>query len=206
VEGLALEPNGDILATVGYGNNGCWGAALAMLQPSGRPVPQFARRLDRFWHRLRFGAFVGGVYTDGDGFTLVGTGQRPCANGPSFSAPSATGLITRFRTNGEPISPTIRFQSRMYGDILAFRDGDDIFVVGSPYANSTQLMVTARRPDGSADTRFGSHGRARIRTPWKGPHATLDSSVLVNKASPRTMVVIATQEGRKELRVIRVHL
>jgi hypothetical protein len=150
VEGLALEPNGDVLAKVGYGNMGCLGVALAMLTPSGRQVPQFAKRFDRFWQGLSFGAFVGDVYIDGDGFTLVGTGQRPCADGPSFSAPSATGLITRFRTNGEPASRTIRFPSRMYRDVNAFHDGADIFVVVSPYADSTQLTVTARRLDGSA--------------------------------------------------------
>jgi hypothetical protein len=206
VEGLALEPNGDVLAKVGYGNMGCLGVALAMLTPSGRQVPQFAKRFDRFWQGLSFGAFVGDVYIDGDGFTLVGTGQRPCADGPSFSAPSATGLITRFRTNGEPASRTIRFPSRMYGDVHAFHDGADIFVVASPYADSTQLTVTARRPDGSADPRFGSRSRARIRTPWKGRNATLETMVSVNRASPRTIVVVATQYGRKQLQVIRVRL
>jgi hypothetical protein len=43
VGSLALEANGDILAQVGYGNMGCWGAALAMLTPTGRPVPLFAK-------------------------------------------------------------------------------------------------------------------------------------------------------------------
>ena len=38
VGGLVLEPNGDILAPVGYGNMGCWGMSLEMLAPTGRPV------------------------------------------------------------------------------------------------------------------------------------------------------------------------
>src|SRR5437899_3150187 len=64
----------------------------------------------------------------------------------------------------------------------------------------------ARRNDGSADPRFGSRGRARIHTPWKGPNATPETMVSVNRASPRTIVVIATQDGRKQLQVIRVRL
>jgi hypothetical protein len=203
VEGLALEPNGDILATVGYGNNGCWGVVLAMLTPSGRQVPQFATRFGRFWHGLGFGAFVGDVYVDGDGFTLVGTGEREC---DGYRSQPATGLITRFRADGDLIGRTIRFPSRMYGTVDAFHVGGDIFVVASPYADSTQVTVTALRSDGSADPRFGSRGRARIHTPWKGRNAALETMVSVHRASPRTIVVIATQDGRKQLQVIRVRL
>ncbi len=36
VGGLVLEPNGNILAPVGYGNMGCWGMSLEMLAPNGR--------------------------------------------------------------------------------------------------------------------------------------------------------------------------
>ena len=126
VESLALEPNGDILAKVAYGNMGCWGVAPSMLTPSGRPVPLFRKRLARFWQGLGFHTFVGDVYVDGEGFTLVGTGQGPCAEGlgPSFSAPSATGLITRFRTDGKRVSRTIRFPSRLLV-VQAFHDGGD---------------------------------------------------------------------------------
>ena len=206
VGSLALEPNGDILALVGYGNMGCWGTALAMLLPSGQPVPLFGKRLDQFWHGLDFGAFVGDVYIDGAGFTLVGTGQRPCAGGPSFSAPSATGVIAQFRTNGEPASHPIRFPSRMYGSVEAFHEGDDTFVVESPYADSTHLAVTALRPDGSPDPRFGSDGRARIRTPWKGRNAALEIMVSMTEASSRAIVLVATRSGRDQLQVIRVRL
>jgi hypothetical protein len=206
VEALALEPNGDILAKVGYGNMGCWGVALAMLTPSGNPVPLFAKRLGRFWRGLGFGAFVGDVYIDGQHITLVGTGQRPCANGPTFSAPSATGLIARFRVDGRPASRTVRFPSRLYGDVQAFRAGDDIVVVESPYADPTHLALTALRPDGSADPRFGSHGRARIHTPWRGRNSALETMVSITKASPRAIVVIATRYGRSQLQIVRLRL
>jgi hypothetical protein len=205
VEALALEPNGDILARVGYGNMGCWGVALAMLMPSGRPVPLFGKRLGRFWHELGFGAFVGAVYMEGEGFTLVGTGQRPCAKGPSFSAPSATGLIARFRADGEPVSRTVHFPSRMYGSVKAFRDGQHIFVVTAPYADQTPLTITARRPDGSIDPRFGSNGRARIDTLRRGRNAEPDT-ISITKAGPRAIVVVATRYGRDELQLIRVRL
>jgi hypothetical protein len=202
VGSVALEPNGDILAKVGYGNMGCWGTALAMLTPSGRPVPTFRKRLDRFWRGLGFGAFVGDAYIDGDGFTLVGTGQRPCAEGPSFSAPSSTGLIARFRVDGVPVSGTIRVPSRLYGTVVATHDGNDILVVESPYADPTRLTITARRADGSIDRRFGSNGRASIRTPWRGFNAKLDTAVSIARAGPRAVVVVATRSGR--LQVIRV--
>ena len=200
VEGLALEPNGDILATVGYGNNGCWGVKLAMLTPSGRPGRQFAKRFGRFWHGLGFGAFVGHAYIDGGGFTLVGIGEKEC---DGYNTQPPTGVITRFRADGILRGRTIRFPSRMYGEILAFRRGDDNFVVGTPYADPTQLTVTALRADGSADLRFGSRGSAWIHTPWKGPNANLETMVSINRARPRTIVVVATREGRKELQVIR---
>ncbi len=125
-------------------------------------MPLFGNRLGRFWHALGFGAFAGDVHIDGEGFTMVGTAQRPCADGPSFSAPSATG--------------------------------------------PTQLTVTARRPDGSVDPRFGSRGRAQIHTPWRGRNASLEAMVSITKAGPRAIVLVATRDGRHELQLIRVRL
>jgi len=194
------------LAQVGYGNMGCRGVALAMLMPSGKPVPLFASRLGRFWHGLGFGAFVGDAYVDGNGFTLVGTGQGPCAAGPSFSAPSATGLIARFSTNGQRAGSTIRFPSEMYGSVGAFHTGQDTFLVESPYADSTQLTVTALRPDGSNDPRFGSDGHAVIRAPWTGSNAALDTMVSTIEAGPTAITVIASRYGHNELQLIRVRL
>jgi hypothetical protein len=206
ISALMREPNGEILAAVEYGNNGCWGVTLAMLTPSGQPVPRFAQKTDRFWQRLGFNAFVGDVSTDAQGFTLVGTGQRPCFGGSLSSAPSATGLIMRFRTNGEPIGNAVRFPSRMFGTVRAFHAGHDTVVVMSPYADQTRLTLTARRRDGSIDPRFGSRGRARIHTPWRGPNAALDTTVLINQASPNAVVLVAWSYGRNQLHIIRVRL
>jgi hypothetical protein len=202
VHSLALEPNGDILAVVGYGNMGCWGTALAMLEPSGQPVPLFRKRLDRFWHKLGFGAFIGNVHVDDRGFTLVGTGQKPCAEYRPVSPPPATGLIARFRTDGQAASHPVRFPSRMYGTVDAFREGEDTFAVESLYADATHLAVSALRPDGSLDRRFGNGGRARIRTPWRGFSARLDTQVSVTEAGPGAIVVLATRPGG--LQIIRL--
>jgi hypothetical protein len=199
VEALALEPNGDILANIGYGNMGCWGLAPAMLTPSGAPEPMFAKGLQRFWDALGFHAFVGDIYVDGQGFTLVGTGQKPCADNLSHSAPSATGLIARFRTDGQPAGPTIRFPSRLQGFDKVLPDAHDAIIVTTPLTNSLPLTLTALRPDGTPDSSFGSRGRAQIRT-------TVDGMVSITRASPTEIVAIATDYGRNQLQLIRVRL
>jgi hypothetical protein len=207
-----LEPDGHILFQVVYGNNGCWGVEFSMLRPSGRPVANFAARMQRFWKLQPFklpggaSAFVGTAYVDGTGFTLVGTGQNQCYGYPLPPGQSPTGLVARFQVDGRSVS-TAHFASRMFGSILlAFRAGKEIFVVTAPYGDQTQLTVTARRSDGSVDRRFGSRGRARIRTPWRGRDPALETIVSINRASKKTLVVVATQDGRKQMQVIRVRL
>jgi hypothetical protein len=207
VETLALEPNGDILAAVGWLHMGAGAFELAMLTPSGQPEPLFAKRLQAFWHAHSFDVFVGDVYVDDDGFTLVGTGQNDPLAGPSYTAPSAMGLIAHFRTNGTPSGPAVRFPSRMYGGVQGFPEGDDTVVVGEPYADSTRIALTALRRDGSTDPRFASDGRALIRTPWRGLNAAFGTSVLIAEASPAEIVIIATNDDAgDELQLIRVHL
>ncbi len=206
VRSLALEPNGDILAEIGYGNMGCWGMALAMLTPSGAPEPMFAQRLERFWRAHQFGAFVGDVRVDGEGFTLAGTGQKPCYDEPPGSTARATGLLAHFRTDGTPAAPTIRFPSQMYGSVQLLADGHDAILAESPYANPTEVTLTALRPSGAADTRFASHGRARIAAPWRGSSAKLSTMVAIDEAGPAEIVIIATESERNELELIRVRL
>ena len=210
VTALAVEPDGEVLADLGFGNNGCWHNAPVMLTPSGRPVPHFRKNLGpfgRFWQRLGFNAFVGDVYIDDDGFTLVGTGQRPCAATPATaSAPSATGLIARFRKDGQLASPMVRFPSRMYGEVWAFREDNDTVVVKSPYADPTRLALAALHPDGSLDPRFGSQGRASIHTPWRGRDAELDTTVVIIRATPPAITVVAERGGLNQLQIVRVLL
>jgi hypothetical protein len=211
VDSVLLEPDGHILFQVVYGNNGCWGVEFSMLRPSGRPVANFAARMQQFWKRQPFklpggaSAFVGTAYVDGTGFTLFGTGQNQCYGYPLPRGQSPTGLVARFQVDGRSVS-TARFASRMFASIQVFRAGTEIFVVTAPYGDQTQLTVTARRSDGSVDPRFGSRGTARIRGPWRGRDAALETMVSVNRAGPNTLVVVATRDGRKQMQLIRVHL
>jgi hypothetical protein len=206
VRSLALEPNGDILADVGYGNMGCWGLALAMLTPSGAPEPMFAKRLQRFWDAHRFGAFIGDVHVDRDGFTLIGTGQRSCYDEPPGSTAPATGLIAHFETDGTPAGPAARFASRMYGSVRVLADGHDDILVETPYADPIDMTLTALRADGSTDPRFANHGSARIRTPWHGPGATLSTTVSIDEAGPAEIVIVAAEPERNQIQLIRVRL
>jgi hypothetical protein len=210
VTSLAVEPNGKVLANIGFGTTGCWRDALVMLTPCGRPVPQFRKNLGpfgRFWQRLGFNAFVGDIYIDDDGFTLVGTGQRPCVGPPATaSAPSATGLIARFRKDGQLAEPIVHFPSRMYGKVWALRKDNDTVVVTSLYADPTHVTLAALHPDGSLDPRFGSQGRARIHTPWRGRYAPVDTTVVITRATPRTITVVAARDGLNQLQIVRVLL
>jgi hypothetical protein len=181
VDSILLEPDGHILFQVVYGNNGCWGVKLSMLRPSGRPVAGFAARMQRFWKLQPFklpggaSAFVGTAYLDGTGFTLIGTGQNQCYGYPLPRGQAPTGLIARFRVDGRSAS-TARFASRMFASIQAFREGKDIFVITAPYADQTQLAVTAWHPDGrsilgsgtAAQYAFARHGGAATQRsrPW----------------------------------------
>jgi hypothetical protein len=196
-----LEPNGDILAPIGYGNMGCWGMSLEMLAPSGQPVPLFRRRLSRFWQRLHLGAFEGDAYADGAGFTVIGTGQRPCYG--FKSSRSATGLIAHFAADGQQIGRTIKFPSPMYGTVQAFPDGNDTLIAEAPYANATRLTIEALRPNGSLDPGFASNGVAQIRTPWRGTDAPLETMVSVSQAGPGTLVIVA-QDGGTQLQLTRL--
>jgi hypothetical protein len=138
-----------------------------------------------------------------DGFTLVGTGQRPCADSP---APSATGLMAHFDARGALTSPEARFTSRMYGTVRAFQHRGDTFVITAPYADSTQLTITARRHDGAVDPRFGNHGHARIRTPWSGRDAALGTEVSVHQTRPDMIATLATEDGRNQVQIVRLRL
>jgi hypothetical protein len=206
VRSLALEPNGDILADVGYGNMGCWGTALAMLTPLGAPETGFAARLQRFWRSQGFHAFIGDIDVDGEGFTLIGTGQKPCYDEPPGSHAPSTGVIAHFRTDGTAAAPAARFHSRMYGSVQVLPDGGDAILVGTPYADPTELTLTALRPDSATDPRFASHGSAQIRTPWHGSGAALSTEVSIDEAGSGEVVIIATESGRSELQLIRVRL
>jgi hypothetical protein len=206
VSTVALEPDGDILVDVSGGNMGCWYTRLAMLTPSGQSVPQFATKMARFWQTLGLNAFVGGVHIEGEGFTLIGTGQKPCYEDPPGSTPPATGLIARFRPGGEPASPTIRFPSRMYGAVQALTYGGDTFILASRYSERTGPTITALRPNGSLDPRFGHLGRVQIHPPRTEGSTQIGASVSMREARPGEITLIAGLPERPELQLIRLRL
>ncbi len=92
----------------------------------------------------------------------------------------------------------------MSGSIQAFPANGDIVVAASPYADNTHVVLTALRPDGSTDPRYGSHGTAGIRTPWQGSNAAAAATISTHYASPNQIVVVATGPGN-QLILTRVH-
>ncbi len=201
---LLRWPDGEILIDVGQGHMGCWGSTLAALTPSGQPIPGFAGRLDRFWRALGFKAFVGDVYLDGDSFTLVGAGQRPCYGEPGSSKVPATGLIARFHNNGIITGPAIRFRSQMLQSVRAIPDGDDVLVVASkPYPDRRRTTITARHRDGRIDRRFGDDGTAQIRVLVHGSEPQF-GELSVTEAGPTTLLLLSTDEAQLQLNRVRV--
>lgn len=204
VGSLTRLQNGNLLAGIGFGNSGCWGYTLRLLQPEGWPVPLFASRFGRFWTRLGLHAFSGTVLRDGKGFRLVGTGQRPCWIGGPFHSTSVAGLILHFGKNGSLAAPPARFASGMYSGVSALTLGRDTVVATTPYANAVRLTLTAVRPDGSLDPRFGSGGRVSIRMPWHGQDAGMEAAVGIEKLGPRAILVLAAAGGRHKLLALRI--
>jgi uncharacterized protein YecT (DUF1311 family) len=177
-----------------------------MYSPGGRERTQFAQRWSRFWKGLGWAAFAGEVYADGDGFTLVGTGQKPCAFGPSLFKKRARGLVVHFRSNGTLASPPIRFRSPMFGAVSGFTLGRDTLLVGTPYANASTLRLTAVLPNGSLDPWFGNAGRAKVAAPWRGRYAAMDATASVVRAGPRAVLIVAGDGGRHDAQAIRIRI
>jgi hypothetical protein len=203
VDQLLRWPGGEILVKVGHGNMGCWGSTLAALTPSGQPVPGFAGRLDRFWRKLGFKAFVGDVYLDGADFTLVGTGQRPCFETPGSSKAPATGLISRFDGNGAIAGPVMRFKSEMVGSVSAIPDGGDVLVITKPYREPSPITITARHLDGAIDHAFADDGKAQIRVLVHGAEPDFDR-VSVEETSPTTLLLISREDAQLQLDRLRL--
>jgi hypothetical protein len=88
VQGLWVEPDGNVLALVGGGNMGCWGLTAVTVTPSGATLPGFRERFaaglnhaDPNSH-VGFPVFVGDVVAGPDGFHLLGTAQDDCVDNP----------------------------------------------------------------------------------------------------------------------------
>jgi hypothetical protein len=216
IEGLGLEPDGDILVADGGGRMGCYEKSLTLLSPSGEPVPRFDSRLARFWKALGFSTFLGDAVIRGDGFALVGTGQRQCLERPHATRPRRPGVIALFQPDGEQAGPTVRFPSKMFWGSSAFVEGHDIMVLTSRYGQEIDLgeherSLIALEPDGSPDPRFASHGRAQITIPETEDDDQLSTHVSSSVAVPGEINLLATPElatpsKPPELQLIRLRL
>jgi len=191
---LALGPTGNIVVGIGFGNSGCWGYELRMYRPEGHERTEFEQRWKRFWNALGWHAFSGSVYVDGNDFTLVGTGQRPCAYGPPLFQKKARGIVAHFRPNGTLASRPARFESPMFGAVSGFTIGRETLLVGTPYANQSRLRLTAVLANGSLDPRFGNGGRARIHAPWRGQDATMNAYATTDKVGRHALLTSPATE------------
>mgnify|MGYP001546705824 FL=1 len=198
VRSLSPLANGNILAQVEYGNSGCWGIQLAMFTPAGKRVAGFAQGQDSFWRTHNFGAFVGDAYVDGDGFTLVGTGQRPCANGPKVSAKSAHGVIAHFTANGTIVGHATNFPSKLSFGISAFKHGDDTLLYEGSFGDASSELLRLIGSDGSALTSYGTNGVVRVTPPSPG------SQSQVFPTGPTSLAVVATEDGKAQFSVTRL--
>lgn len=204
VSSLSLLPDGDILAQVNYGNMGCWGHQLDLLTSMGRPVVRFTNSLNRFWRTHTFGAFVGDAYADGNEITLVGVGQRPCADGPKITAKSAHGVLAHFAVSGRIIGRMVRFASPLYGEIDAFQHGPNTLLAESSFASESSELLRVIKPNGAVAKSFGTHGLVRIRLPWQGAQASYDDQLATAQAGPSSLVLVATENGRRTMAVMRL--
>lgn len=203
---LALEPNGDIVVGTGFGNSGCWGYDVRVYGPQGHERSRFTQRWKRFWKGLGWAAFSGDLYADGNGFTLVGTGQRPCAEGPPLFKKSARGLVVHFRSDGSIVGRPARFRAPMFGAVSGFRLGRDTLLVGTPYANASNMHLTAVLPNGSLDPWFGNDGHALVRAPWRGQYAAMDAAVALDKVGRRAVLIVAGDGGYHQDQAIRIQI
>lgn len=174
---IALEPNGDMLVDDRGGRMGTYSIELGMLSPSGEPVPHFGERIARFWKALGFHAvrftvgafredrastFSGSVFVQGEGFTLVGMGQRESLERlykPNVRPPRDPGVIAHFKSDGELVGRPVRFHSEMLWSVSAHPEGHHIVLGGMSWANPNRLTRMALEPDGQPDPRFANQGR-----------------------------------------------
>jgi hypothetical protein len=203
VSGLSLLPDGDILAQVNYGNMGCWGHGLALLSSTGKPVAGFAAAMNKFWRTHSFGAFVGDAYVDGDGVTLVGTGQRGCADGRKISGKTAHGVIAHFSEAGAVVGTTSRFPSKLYGEITAFPRGANTLIAETSYGDSRTELLRLVGPTGTPITSFGANGVVRVQLPWVGAQSGLLNGV-TNEAVAPSLTIVATADGKTQLAITRL--
>jgi len=184
VQGVWIEPNGDILSLVGGGNMGCWGVVAVTLTSSGRRIPGFTARFRRALRQVDpdpdypITVFIGDVVVGPSGFHLVGTDQDNCVDNPPGRNPSERvsdiafgydgGLDTSFGTNGvtsfpAPIADSVWALPRADGSLLLATSPDRND--HGHYARADLLLYRITRT-GQLETSYASHGVGDVPLPY----------------------------------------
>jgi hypothetical protein len=203
VSGLSQLPDGDILAQVNYGNMGCWGHRLALFTAAGKPVAGFAAGMNHFWGTHSYGAFVGDAYGDATGITLIGMGQRGCADGRKISGKTAHGVIAHFSESGTVVGTVTRFPSKLYGELDAFPRGVNTLLVEGSFGDTSIELLRLLGPDGTPVTSFGSNGVVRLTVPWPGAQADFLNGITDEAIAP-SLTVVCTVDGKTQLGITRL--
>jgi hypothetical protein len=182
---------------------GCWGHRLALFTGAGKPVTGFAAGMNRFWGTHSYGAFVGDAYGDASGITLVGMGQRGCADGRKISGKTAHGVIAHFSESGTVVGTVTRFPSKLYGEVNVFPRGVNTLLVEGSFGDTTNELLRLLGPDGSPVTSFGTNGVIRLTLPWQGAQASFLNGI-ANEAVASSLTVVATVDGKTQLAVTRL--
>lgn len=215
VQGVWVEPSGNILAIVGGGNSGCWGVIAVELTPTGERVSGFARRFQRGLHqavptagaRFPFIVFVGDIAVEPDGFHLIGTAQNTCVDN-GLPRPNPTqrirdvafgydgSLDTSFGENG-----VTSFPAPIADAAWAFPQADgDTLLVTSPDASDrnhvgrkgyADLLVYRLTHSGALDTTYAHDGVADLSFPDNADNCASDE-VGAQPVSNGRQVEIAT--------------
>lgn len=186
VDGVWIEPDGNILALVGGGNMGCWGVTAVTLTPSGRGVPGFTAAFDRALKSADpdrasgLPIFVGGLTVGSHGFHLVGTAQDDCVGNPPQQKPNPSqrvidiafgydgNLDTAFGKDG-----VTSFSAPMASLAWVLPQSDaSVLLVTSPYRGGPDqrrrddVFVYRISDTGRLETNYADHGLAVVTLPY----------------------------------------
>jgi Domain of unknown function (DUF5122) beta-propeller len=216
VQGVWVEPNGDILSLIWGGNMGCWGLTAVTVTPSGVRVPGFTARFQQAMRHVDSGqcfypVFIGDVIVGSGGFHLVGTAERSCVGygcteHPGRRDPSSRvsdialnydgSLDTDFGTDGAtnfpaPIADRAWALPQADGSLLLATRPDMLFRRQHAPARHLVYRITAA---GRLDTRYAKNGVATIPLPYRnrflgGPE---DTPASIPVSNGRQTVIAAT--------------
>lgn len=191
VQGVWIEPTGDILSLVGGGNMGCWGLTAVTLTANGVRVPDFTKRFMANLRRTEgpggcfSPVFIGDVTIGSAGFHLIGTGQRSCVNygcteRPGRRDPTAhlsdlafayTGALdSTFGTSGRtsfpaPIAGSAWAFPQTDGSLLLATSPVDIGFGNHPNKHA-HLRLYRISPTGDLQTSYANNGVADVPLPF----------------------------------------